>query len=173
MAQQNSIPTLSNSNSSTSVSPLGHESSPKNDVSSPLAVLKLRSQVKKCRDEAKKKSDWVSKIQRLKMFSRRQSPEQQADIAALKDQGFVEAIKQQFPLLGSRRFAFHEIRDFFIELNGAGFGEWFLHERADHIILYTNYGSVFPALRFVTTGRGRLSAQGFVLMCVLALRVSH
>ncbi|MEZ9300097.1 hypothetical protein AB4168_16565 [Vibrio splendidus] len=54
MAQQNSTPTLSNSNSSTSVSPLGHESSPKNDVSSPLALSKLRSQVKKCRDEAKK-----------------------------------------------------------------------------------------------------------------------
>ncbi|PMG52399.1 hypothetical protein [Vibrio splendidus] len=161
MAQQNSIPTLSNSNSSTSVSPLGHESSPKNDISSPLAVLKLRSQVKKCRDEAKTKSDWVSKIQRLKMFSRRQSPEQQADIAALKDQGFVEAIKQQFPLLGSRRFAFHEIRDFFIELNGAGFGEWFLHERADHIILYTNYGSVFPALRFVTKGEGTFKCSGF------------
>ncbi|MFS1431745.1 hypothetical protein BCT99_015230 [Vibrio lentus] len=161
MAQQNSTPTLSNSNSSTSVSPLGHESSPKNDISSPLAVLKLRSQVKKCRNEAKRKSDWVSKIQRLKMFSRRQSPEQQADIAALKDQGFVEAIKQRFPLLGSRRFAFHEIRDFFIELNGAGFGEWFLHERVDHIIMYTTYGSVFPALRFVTTGEGTLKCSGF------------
>ena len=56
------------------------------------------------------------------MFSRRQSPEQLADIAALKDQGFVDAIKQQFPQLVSRRFAFHEIRDFFIKLNGAGFG---------------------------------------------------
>ncbi|MEZ8345330.1 hypothetical protein AB4456_16780 [Vibrio splendidus] len=89
------------------------------------------------------------------------SPEQQADIAALKDQGFVEAIKQQFPLLGSRRFAFHEIRDFFIELNGAGFGEWFLHERVDHIILYTTYGSVFPALRFVTTGEGTFKCSGF------------
>ena len=50
----------------------------------PLAVLKLRYQVKKCRDEAKRKSDWVAKIQRLKMFSRRQSPEQQADIAVVK-----------------------------------------------------------------------------------------
>ncbi|CAK2421504.1 conserved hypothetical protein [Vibrio crassostreae] len=154
MAQQNSTPTLSNSNSSTSVSPLGHESSPKNDISGPLAVLKLRSQVKKCRNEAKRKSDWVSKIQRLKMFSRCQSPEQQADIAALKDQGFVEAIKQRFPLLGSRRFAFHEIRDFFIELNGPDFGEWFLHERAEHIILYTTYGVVFLALRFVLTRKG-------------------
>ena len=105
MAQQNSTPTLSNSNSATSVSPLDHKSSPKNDASSPLAVLKLRYKVKKCRDEVKRKSDFVSKIQRLKMFSRRQSPEQLADIAALKDQGFVDAIKQQFPQLVSRRFA--------------------------------------------------------------------
>ncbi|WP_253815840.1 hypothetical protein [Vibrio crassostreae] len=125
------------------------------------APLQSRTQVKKCRDEAKKKSDWVSKIQRLKMFSRRQSPEQQADIAALKDQGFVDAIKQQFPQLVSRRFALHDVRDFFVELNGADLGEWFFHERADHIILYTTYGSVFPALRFVTTGEGTFKCSGF------------
>ncbi len=161
MAQRYSIPTLSNSKFSDQRFAAGHESSPKNDVSSPLAVLKLRSQVKKCRDEAKRKSDFVAKIQRLKMFSRRQSTEQQADIAALKDQGFVDAIKQQFPLLGSRRFAFHEIRDFFIELNGAGFGEWFLHERVEHIIMYTTYRSVFPALRFVPMGKGTFKCSGF------------
>ncbi|CAH7227755.1 conserved hypothetical protein [Vibrio chagasii] len=161
MAQRYSTPTLSNSKFSDQRFAAGHESSPKNDVSSPLAVLKLRSQVKKCRDEAKRKSDFVAKIQRLKMFSRRQSTEQQVDIAALKDQGFVDAIKQQFPLLGSRRFAFHEIRDFFIELNGAGFGEWFLHERVEHIIMYTTYGSVFPALRFVPMGKGTFKCSGF------------
>ena len=161
MAQRYSTPTLSNLKFSDQRFAAGHESSPKNDVSSPLAVLKLCSQVKKCRDEAKRKSDFVAKIQRLKMFSRRQSTEQQADIAALKDQGFVDAIKQQFPQLVSRRFAFHEIRDFFIELNGAGFGEWFLHERVDHIIMYTTYGSVFPALRFVTTGEGTFKCSGF------------
>ncbi|MEZ8862530.1 hypothetical protein [Vibrio sp. 10N.247.311.51] len=33
MAQQNSTPTLSRLNSATSVSPLEHESSPKNDIS--------------------------------------------------------------------------------------------------------------------------------------------
>ncbi|MFA0288754.1 hypothetical protein AB4653_18260 [Vibrio sp. 10N.222.48.A3] len=161
MVQRHSSLTLSKSKFSDQRFAAGHESSPKNDVSRSLAVLKLRSQVKKCRDEAKRKSDWVSKIQRLKMFSRRQSPEQQADIASLKGQGFVEAIKQQFPQLVSRRFAFHEIRDFFIELNGAGFGEWFLHERADHIILYTTYGSVFPALRFVQTEEGTFKCSGF------------
>ena len=105
MAQQNSTLTLPKMPNSDQRFAVGHESSPKNDASSPLAVLKLRYKVKKCRDEVKRKSDFVSKIQRLKMFSRRQSPEQLADIAALKDQGFVDAIKQQFPQLVSRRFA--------------------------------------------------------------------
>ncbi|CAK1750731.1 hypothetical protein VCRA2121O157_160073 [Vibrio crassostreae] len=77
MAQQNSTPTLSKSKFSDQRFAARHESSPKNDSPSPLAVLKLRTQVKQCRDDAKRKSDWVSKIQRLKMFSRRQSPEQQ------------------------------------------------------------------------------------------------
>ncbi|MGF1841478.1 hypothetical protein [Vibrio atlanticus] len=161
MAQQNSTPILSNSNSATSVSPLGHESSPKNDASSPLAVLNLRYLVKKCRDEEKIKSDLVSKIHRLKMFSRRQSPEQQADINAIKEQGLVDDIKQKFPQLVFRRFALHEVRNFFVELNRADFGEWFLHERVDHIILYTTYGSVFPALRFVKTGEGTFKCSGF------------
>ncbi|CAH7228264.1 hypothetical protein L8R85_25860 [Vibrio splendidus] len=95
------------------------------------------------------------------MFSRRQSPEQQTDIEALKDQGLVDEIKQRFPQLVFRRFALHEVRSFFVELNGAEFGKWFLHERADHIILYTTYGSLFPALRFVKTVEGAFKCSGF------------
>ncbi|CAK2888645.1 hypothetical protein VCRA2133E348_340004 [Vibrio crassostreae] len=117
--------------------------------------------VKKCRDEEKIKSDLVSKIHCLKLFSRRQSPEQQADINALKEQGLVDDIKQKFPQLVFRRFALHEVRNLFVELNRADFGEWFLHERLDHIILYTTYGSVFPALRFVKTGEGTFKCSGF------------
>lgn len=45
MAQQNSNLTLSNSNSVTSVSPLEHESSPKNDISSPIVERAVRSTV--------------------------------------------------------------------------------------------------------------------------------
>ncbi|CAH6814686.1 hypothetical protein VCHA36P166_130032 [Vibrio chagasii] len=55
----------------------------------------------------------------------------------------------------------HEVRDFFVELNGVEFGKWFIHERADHIILYTTYGSVFPALRFVKTFEGMFKCSGF------------
>ena len=84
--------------------------------------------VKKCRDEEKIKSDLVSKIHCLKLFSRRQSPEQQADINALKEQGLVDDIKQKFPQLVFRRFALHEVRNLFVELNRADFGEWFLHD---------------------------------------------
>jgi len=36
MAQQHSTPTLSKLNSATNVSPLEHESSPKNDISCPV-----------------------------------------------------------------------------------------------------------------------------------------
>ncbi|NOH36599.1 hypothetical protein F0245_25425 [Vibrio chagasii] len=43
MAQQNSNLTLSNSNSVTSVSPLEHESSPKNDISERVHSVGLNS----------------------------------------------------------------------------------------------------------------------------------
>ncbi len=131
------------------------------------ALLVTHRQVKNQRNDVKASvlPEWVTskntasresmtaRLQHLKMFSRGKSPEQQNDMAALKNQGLPENIKAQFPELGHRAFYHHEIYEFLLELDSRiEMGEWFLRENAQEVIVYAAYGSVFPGLRFQKRG---------------------
>lgn len=166
MAQRHSTPTLSKSNSATNVSPLEHESSPKNDISCSLTLLSAHRQLRTLRGESvcvesentSAKVDTkpivsLQRLQHLKMFSRRSSPLQKEDVAKLKKQRFAETLKAQLPELTNRVFKHHEIYGLITELNGLSTKQqWHIRENAQEVIVYTSYGSIFPGLRFQKQG---------------------
>jgi len=161
MAQQHSTPTLSKLNSATNVSPLEHESSPKNDNSWASSLLSTRRHVKALRghtscgeevNSAKVDVKPVSSLQRLeqlKMFSRGSSPLQKEGIAKLKRLRLNDTLRELFPDLGQRSFQHHELYDLLTELTAVcSMGAWHLKENTQEVVVFTCFYSVFPGLRF-------------------------
>ncbi len=172
MAQQNTTPTLSTLNSVTNVSPLEHESSPKNDISRSRLVL-VHQRVKSLRSRnqvvvptnktqnTEKRLDMAGRLQHLKMFSRGESQVQKHDAEELKEQGLCDVIKAKFPNVSHRVFQRHELYDFIVELEQhIDMGKWSMRGNAQNLIVFASYGSVFPGLRFKKCSDGYL-CKGF------------
>lgn len=165
MAQRHSTPTLPKWNSATNVSPLEHESSPKNDISCSLALLTAHHQLKVRRGHSlcaehtgkvdHKPFNPLDRLNHLKMLSRGQNPLQKEEIAELKAQGLDETLKALFPNIGQKCFGHHEVYDFLTKLAAvSSMGGWHVRENAQEIIVYARYGSIFPGLRFKKQGDG-------------------
>ncbi|MBN3495689.1 hypothetical protein [Vibrio neptunius] len=165
MAQRHSTPTLPKWNSATNVSPLEHESSPKNDISCSLALLTAHHQLKVRRGHSPcaehtgkvdhKPFNPLDRLNHLKMLSRGQNPLQKEEIAELKAQGLDETLKALFPNIGQKCFGHHEVYDFLTKLAAvSSMGGWHVRENAQEIIVYARYGSIFPGLRFKKQGDG-------------------
>ncbi len=160
MAQQTPTPTLSKWTTSDQRFIAGPESPPKNDVSCSMALLATRKSLKALRCPSDKVEQLVQRrqalaerVRYLKQFSRGVSDTQKHDMGELKEQGWPQTLKAQFPEMSQRQFQHHELYDFLVELRAhTDFGEWGIRENAQEMIVYTNYGSVFPGLRFKKRG---------------------
>ncbi|MFY2508822.1 hypothetical protein ACN3E9_11165 [Vibrio pectenicida] len=160
MAQQNSPLTRSIVNPATSVSPLGTKAHQKNDSSMARSVCHQAKDMRGALNEgrcgnkdalsrAERRAVMSERLQYLKMFSRGQTPEQKKDMALLKEKGIQESIKTQFPDVGQRVFKHHELYELLMALDSCiELGDWSLCESAQEVIVYVQFGSVFPGLRF-------------------------
>ncbi|WP_425667828.1 hypothetical protein ACPUEJ_24320 (plasmid) [Vibrio tubiashii] len=157
MAQQNSAQTCSNLNLATCVSPQGHESSPKNDISlfraQFVAKRKVSGEVQQCEEVANQRLALKNRLDALRSFTRGESAKQMSDVESLKESDLFELVKSVFASESGGHYAQNELFDLLIKLSdNTWLDEWFVRFGRNEAIVYAQFGSVYPGIRFTKQG---------------------
>ncbi|EJB0234252.1 hypothetical protein OEA42_004018 [Vibrio parahaemolyticus] len=152
MAQQTSTLTRSNLNSVTSVSPLDHESSPKNDASCSALLLNARRQVRRSHSL----SYTVKKVRLTKSLRHSKENAKREAIQELKQSDLFPQIQK---LIGEKRlFSYDEIEQLTDAMNRfvvAGWSNVMFGDALRHgLVIFTAYKNISPAMVFQATATG-------------------
>lgn len=157
MAQRNSTQTCSNLNQTTCVSPQGHESSPKNDISlfrsKFIAGRKTSREAQQREEVVNQRLVLKNRLDALRCFTRKKSAKQLRDVESLKTSNLFELVKSAFTLESGSGYELHELYQLIIKLNdNTWLDKWFIRFGNEEVIVFAQFGDVYPGIRFSKRG---------------------